>query len=132
MFEQTVVIGYLGADPVMKFIQDGKPVTNFRMATTRKWKDASGELQERTKWYSVDAWNKLAETCNTYLSKGSLVLVEGDVEASAFADKDTGEPRASLKLHARNVRFLSTKRNGNGDETPAPESTNGSGEEILF
>jgi single-strand DNA-binding protein len=106
MYQNTIVIGHLGDDPKMKYTQTGQAVTDFRIATTRKWKGQDGEMQEKTTWFRVSAWGKLAELCNQYLAKGRLVLVEGEIEASAFLDKTTNQPRASLELRARNVRFL--------------------------
>jgi len=109
MYQNTIVIGHLGDDPKMKYTPSGQAVTNFSVATTRKWKNANGELQEKTTWFRVAAWGKVAETCNQYLAKGRLVLVEGEIEASAYLSKETNEPRASLELRARNVRFLGGK-----------------------
>jgi single-strand DNA-binding protein len=109
MYQSTTVIGHLGRDPEMRFTPDGTPVTTFSIATTRKWTNAEGQNQEKTTWFRVTAWRKLAETCNQYLTKGQLVLVEGDVEASAWSDKTSNEPRATLELRARTVRFLSKK-----------------------
>lgn len=108
MYQNTVVVGHLGDDPKMKYTATGQAVTDFRMATTRKWKNQEGEPQERTTWFRVSAWGKLAELCNQYLSKGRLVLVEGDIDASAWVGQD-GQPRASLELRARTVRFLGTR-----------------------
>jgi single-strand DNA-binding protein len=106
MYQNTIVVGYLGDDPKMKYTATGQPVTDFRMATTRKWKNPEGEAQERTTWFRVSAWGKLAELCNQYLVKGRLVLVEGDIDVSAYLSKENNEPRASLELRARTVRFL--------------------------
>jgi single-strand DNA-binding protein len=105
MYQNTVVIGNLGDDPKMKYTQTGQAVTEFRMATNRKWKGADGETKEKTTWFRVSAWGKLAELCNQYLAKGRLVLVEGEIDASAWVGQD-GQPRASLELRARNVQFL--------------------------
>lgn len=105
MYQKTLVIGHLGRDPEMRYTPGGQAVTNFSVATTRKWMDKNGQQQEKTTWFRVVAWDKLAELCNQYLTKGKLVLVEGDIDASAFTGQD-GQPRASLELTARNVRFL--------------------------
>lgn len=105
MYSKTVVVGHLGRDPELRYTPAGTPVCSFSVATNRRWTDQSGQLQEKTTWFRVTAWNKLAELCNQYLSKGRLVLVEGDIEASAWSSQE-GEPRASLELTARNVRFL--------------------------
>lgn len=105
MYQKTVVVGYLGRDPEMRYTPSGQAVTNFSVATTRKWTGQDGQPQEKTTWFRVAAWGKLAELCNQYLSKGRLVLVEGDIDASAYTGQD-GQPRAGLELTARNVQFL--------------------------
>ncbi len=109
MYQSTTVIGHLGRDPEMRYLPSGNPVTSFSIATTRKWTNAEGQPQEKTTWFRVSVFGKQAEACNQYLAKGRLVLVEGDVDASAWADKTTNEPRASLELRARTVRFLGGK-----------------------
>ncbi len=105
MYQHVVIVGNLGRDPEMRYTPSGTPVTSFSVAVSRKWKNQNGELQEKTTWFRVTAWNKLAELCNEYLSKGRLVLVEGEIDASAWVGQD-GEPRATLELRAQNVRFL--------------------------
>ncbi len=105
MYSKTVIVGHLGRDPEMRFTSGGQSVTSFSVATDRRWTDQSGQTQERTTWFRVTAWGKLGELCNQYLSKGRIVLVEGDVEASAWKSQE-GEARASLELTARNVRFI--------------------------
>ena len=105
MYQKTIIVGNLGQDPTMRYTPSGKAVTNFTVAVNRKWTDQSGEQQEKTTWFRVAAWDKLAELCDQHLSKGRLVLVEGEVEASAYTSQE-GEARASLELTARNVRFL--------------------------
>jgi single-strand DNA-binding protein len=109
MYQNTVVVGHLGRDPEMRYTPDGTPVTTFNIATTRKWTNAEGQPQEKTTWFRVTTWRKLAETCNQFLAKGRLVLVEGDIDVSTWSDKTSGEPRAMLELRARNVRFLGGK-----------------------
>ncbi len=114
MYQRTVVVGHLGRDPEMRYTQDGTPVTSFSVATTRRWTDKEGGQREETTWFRVSAWGRQAETCNQYLSKGRLVLVEGIVTASAWKGRD-GEPRASLELRADRVLFL-----GQGQRTAEP------------
>lgn len=105
MYQKTIVVGHLGRDPEMRYTPSGRPVTNFSVATTRRWTDQNGQQQEKTTWFRVAVWGKQAEMCNQYLSKGRLVLVEGDIDASAWQGQD-GQPRASLELRAWTVRFL--------------------------
>ena len=129
MYQSTVVVGHLGRDPEMRYTPDGTPVTSFSVATTRRWTNAEGESQERTTWFRVTTWRKLAETCNQYLTKGRLVLVEGDVDASAWSDKTSGEPRASLELTAQEVKFLGGR--ADQDAAGAPDYPSDE-EEIPF
>ena len=117
MYQKVVIVGNLGTDPEMRFTPSGVPVTSFNVAVNRRWTDSNGELREKTTWFRVTAWRKLAEQCNQYLSKGRLVLVEGEIEASAWLDNQ-GQPRATLELTARNVRFL-------GRREPEPASVEG-------
>lgn len=119
MYQKTVVVGHLGRDPEMRYTPTGVPVTSFSVATTRKWTGANGEQQEKTTWFRVTAWRKTAELAAQYLKKGRLVLVEGDIDASAYTDRE-GSPRASLELTATNIRFLGGRGEGGEGMGGAP------------
>jgi single-strand DNA-binding protein len=109
MYQQITLIGNLGADPEMRYTPNGQPVTSFRMAVSRSWTGQDGQRQEKTVWFRVTAWRKLAETASQYLTKGSKVLVVGELEdPNAYIDKE-GKPRASLEVTANTIRFLSTR-----------------------
>jgi len=109
MYQKTIIIGRLGREPEMRYIESGKAVTSFSVATDRSWTDANGQKQERTVWFRVSAWGKLGEICNQYLAKGRQVMVEGELtEPRPYQAKD-GEWRASLDLTAREVKFLGGK-----------------------
>ena len=77
MYQKLLIIGRLGRDPEMRFTPTGQAVTSFSVATDRSYTDQAGKPVKETVWFKVSAWGKLAETCNTYLQKGKLVLVEG-------------------------------------------------------
>jgi single-strand DNA-binding protein len=114
---QLTIVGNLGGDPEMRYLEDGTPVTTFSVAVNRRWTDqATGEQREKTWWFRVTAWRRLAEVCNQYLQKGKQVLVQGEVSASAYT-AEGGEVRASLEVTARNVRFLG--QNGGNGAPPA-------------
>ena len=115
MYSSTQIIGNLGRDPEMKYLQDGTAVTSFSVATSRKWTNAAGVAQEKTTWWKVTTWRKLAEVCNSYLSKGRQVFVEGEASVSSWLGKD-GEAMATLELRADTVKFLGSKQDA-GDET---------------
>ncbi len=122
MYQKTVVVGHLGRDPEMRYTPSGVPVTSFNVATSRKWTNANGEQQEKTTWFRVTCWRKLAELTAQYLQKGRLVLVEGEIEAQAYTDRE-GSPRASLELTASTVRFL-----GGRGEMPEGVAAGGAGQ----
>ena len=105
MFQQTLVVGRVGRDAEMRYTPGGIPVTNFSVAVDRRWTDASGQTQEKVTWFRIVCWRKLAEVTAQYVKKGQRILVAGDIEASAWTDRD-GTPRASLELTADRVRFL--------------------------
>jgi single-strand DNA-binding protein len=112
MYHRIIIVGNLGRDPEMRYTPQGTPVTNFSVATSRKWTNADGTPGEETIWFRVAAWGRLGEVCNEYLSKGRQVLIEGRLRP----DPQTGGPRlwtrqdgtagASFEVHARTVRFM--------------------------
>ena len=119
MYQKVIVVGRLGNDPDMRYMPNGSAVTNFSLATSKRWTDkSSGEPREETVWFRVAVWGRQAETANQYLSKGRQVLVEGELKP----DPDTGGPRlfqkndgtlgASFELTAFTVKFL-----GGGDSS---------------
>ena len=129
-YEQTIIIGNVGREPEMRYTANGTAVTNFSVAVNRRWKDKDGKPVEKTKWFRITAWGKLAETCNQYLSKGRQVLVVGEIDASAYTNQ-AGEPVASLELTAREVKFLSGKSNG-GSAAPTDPAGPSSEEDLPF
>ena len=115
MYQKLIIIGNLGSNPEQRFTPSGDPVTQFSVATSRKY----GEKDETT-WFRVTVWGKQAESCSKYLSKGSKVLVEGRLRPDengnprVYERKD-GTTGASFEVTAENVRFL----DGKADSEPA-------------
>lgn len=104
---KVMIIGRLGADPEMRFTGQGTAVTRMSVAVSRRWRDtATGENQEHTEWFRVVAWDKLAELCNEYLSKGRLIYVEGRLQTRSWEDAATGERRYATEVVAEEVVFL--------------------------
>ena len=111
MFQQITLVGNLGRDPEMRYTPSGVPVASFSVATSRRYQAQDGQWQEKTVWFRVTAWRKTAETVSQYLTKGSKVLIIGEVEEPrTWVDKD-GNTQASLEVTAQTIRFLS----GRGD-----------------
>lgn len=135
MNQRVEIIGRVGQSPDLKYTNTGKAVCNFSVATSETWKDAQGAKQEKTTWFRVAAWGKLAEVCNTYVHKGMLVNVAGTVEARAYMN-NAGQAAASLELTAKTVLFL-TRANGDGervgrDEYGSLEHTPQTADDIPF
>ncbi|MEZ4709468.1 MAG: single-stranded DNA-binding protein [Caldilineaceae bacterium] len=119
MYQQLMLIGRLGADPVMRYTPSGVSITSFRVAVSRRWTNSDGQSQEKTTWFHITAWNRLAETTNEYLKKGQQVCVVGEVEdARPWTDRE-GNMRASIEVRAREVKFLGSRGDGavNGAST---------------
>lgn len=109
MYQELTIVGFVGNDAEMRYTPGGDPVTTFNVATSRKHKNGQGGTVEITTWHRVTTWRKLAETCNEFVKKGDRVLVAGTVEARAWSDGRTGEPKAGLEVTAETVRFLGGK-----------------------
>lgn len=106
---KVMIIGRLGTDPEMRYTPGGNPVTTFRIATSRQWKDSSGDTREETEWFSVVAWNKLAEICNQYLSKGARVYVEGRLQTRSWEDQQSGQTRYKTEVVANDMIILDSR-----------------------
>jgi len=118
MFQQTTILGRLGADPTpLRYTPSGVPVCNFSVAVNRRWSDAEGEAHEETTWFRVVTWQGLADTCAQYLKKGRLVLVNGRIRTRQYQDPD-GVTRQAWELVARDVRFAD---NGTSPEESAED-----------
>ncbi len=135
-FHTLIIVGRLGRDPEMRYTPNGQSVTSMSVASDRAYTDANGQTVKETVWFRVSVWGKQAESVNTYLKKGSMVLIEGELRP----DKETGRPRlftrqdgtttASFDVNARTVRFLTPK--SSGQETAAEEPQDAGDEEIPF
>ncbi|GBC77649.1 Single-stranded DNA-binding protein [bacterium HR08] len=107
-FNKIIVVGNLGRDPELRYTPQGVPVCTFSVATNERRRDSAGELQERTLWFRVTTWRRLAELTHQYLRKGSLVYVEGRLYLDEYTDRD-GFQRTQLRIEASDVRFLDRK-----------------------
>ena len=139
MYQKIIIVGNLGGDPEMRYTPAGQAVTNFSVATNRKYKGADGNTVDETIWFRVSAWGRQAETCNQYLKRGSKVLIEGRLTADPATggpriwNKNDGTPAASFEITAQSVQFLSTRgedRQGVKIEAAGPDI--GDGDNVPF
>jgi single-strand DNA-binding protein len=133
MYQKIIVAGNLGGDPEMRYMADGTAVTNFSLATNRRWTDRNtGQPVNETTWFRVAVWGSQAESVNQYLSKGRQALVEGRLRA----DPNTGGPRmytrqdgtvsASYEITADAVRFIGGRDDVGDFSSGGGESAGGS------
>lgn len=110
---KIMLIGNLGRDPEMNYTPNGTAVTRFSLAVNRVTKSASGERQEETQWFNIVAWQKLAETCNTYLHKGSKIFIEGRLQTRKYTD-NSGIERTTVEVIASGMEMLTPKEKQSG------------------
>lgn len=115
MLNRVMIIGRLGADPELRYTQGGQPVCSLRIATDESYTDRNGNRVEATEWHRVIAFQRTAENCNQYLSKGSLVYVEGKLTTRKWQDQN-GQERYTTEIRADRVQFLDRK--GNSGQKP--------------
>ena len=110
---KVILIGNLGRDPETRYMPDGGAITNISIATTDKWKDKSGEMQEKTEWHRVAFFGKLAEIAGEYLKKGSQVYVEGRLQTRKWQDKD-GADKYTTEIVANVMQMLGSRQGMGG------------------
>ncbi len=113
MLNKMLVIGNVGRDPEMRYTPNGSAVTSFSIATGRSYTTRDGERHEETEWFTVKAWNRLAETCNQFVVKGMKVYVEGRLKSDSWVGND-GQTRFRNEIIAQQVTFLDRPQQGGG------------------
>jgi len=113
MLNKVMLIGNLGADPDVRFTQNGTAVANLRLATTEKWRGKDGQMQEQTEWHKVVTFGRLAEICRDYLSKGARIYIEGKLQTRKWQDQN-GNDRYTTEIVAREMKMLSPRNAGGG------------------
>jgi single-strand DNA-binding protein len=99
----------------MRYTPNGKPVTSFTVAVTRSWIKPEGERAEKTEWFNVVAWDRLAEICSQHLTKGSLVYVEGRLETRSW-EAENGQKHFRTEIVANEMIILDRRaREGEAD-----------------
>jgi single-strand DNA-binding protein len=105
---KIMIIGNVGRDPQMRYMPSGKPVTNFSVAVSRTSRTPEGEMREETQWFNVEAWDRLGETCNEYLKKGSKVYIEGRLRTREYEDRN-GQKRTAVEIIASDMLMLDSR-----------------------
>ena len=120
MLNKMLVIGNVGRDPEMRYTPNGNAVTSFSLAVNRYYTPQGGERQEETEWFRIVAWDRLAETCNNYVTRGMKVYVEGRLRSNSWVGQD-GQTRFSNEIVANTVQFLTPRSQSGGYGGPPGE-----------
>jgi single-strand DNA-binding protein len=114
---KVILIGNLGKDPEVKYTPSGTPVAKITLATNERYKDKSGEWQDRTEWHNVVLWQRQAEIAGEYLKKGSKVYVEGRLQTRSWDDKQTNQKKYMTEVVCQDLVLLGGRGEGGGGES---------------
>ena len=107
---KVILIGNLGKDPEVRYLDNGVAVANISLATTENYKNKEGEKVSQTEWHDVVLWRGLAEVAEKYLKKGASVYIEGKIRTSKWVDKDDNN-RYKTEIMADKMNMLSKSSN---------------------
>jgi single-strand DNA-binding protein len=125
-FNRVIILGNLGQDPEIRYTQNQVAVATLNIATTDYRTGADGQKQELTEWHRVVVWNKQAENCAKYLTKGRSVMVEGRLQTRSWEDKQ-GQKRYTTEIVAQTVQFVGNRggaESGRGQQQSYAQTSN--------
>jgi len=128
---KVIIIGNVGGEPEMRFTPSGKPVTSFRVATNWVSQTPEGERKQETEWFTIVAWNKLAEQCNQFLAKGRLVYAEGRLRTRTWEDQEK-QQHSRMEVIANKVVFLDRRSTAPAGEGKTEEGADLEPDDIPF
>lgn len=120
---RVIILGNLGQDPEVRYTPSGAAVCTLSVATTETRTDRDGNRQDNTEWHRVVVWNKQAENCAKYLSKGRSVYVEGRLQTRSWDDKNTGQKKYTTEIIAQTVQFIGGGRDQGAHSAGASAAT---------
>jgi single-strand DNA-binding protein len=121
---KVILVGNLGKDPEVKYLDNGVAVANFSLATTENYKNKEGEKVSQTEWHNIVLWRGLAEVAEKYLKKGANVYIEGKIKTRKWEDKD-GNTRYNTEILADNMTMLGSKQDSKKPPINPPQETAG-------
>lgn len=123
---KVILIGNLGRDPDVQFLEGNIAVAKFSLATTETFKDRAGKLISQTEWHTVVLWRGLAELAQKYLHKGSLVYIEGRLRTRSWEDKE-GNKKFATEVVGDNLVMLDKRMDVNNGDHPIPHHHHSTG-----
>lgn len=117
MVNKVILIGNVGADPEVRYLEGGVGVANLRLATTERYKNKNGENVDQTEWHNIVLWRGLAEIVEKYVRKGMRLYIEGRIRTRSWEDQN-GVKRYTTEIYADNIQMLSGKQEGDNGGAP--------------
>ena len=133
---KVILIGNLGKDPEVRYLEGGASVANFPLATSESYKDKTGKRIDQTEWHNIVLWRGLAEVAEKYLRKGMQVFIEGKIRTRSWEDKE-GNKRYTTEVVGENLTILGRKEDNSssgssGSETHTSNTPSGSTDDLPF
>jgi single-strand DNA-binding protein len=134
---KVILIGNLGKDPEVRYLEGGTAVARFPLATSESYKNKDGQRVDQTEWHNIVLWRGLAETAEKYLKKGSMVYIEGKLKTRSWEDKDKNK-RYTTEIVADIMTMLGRKSDDNSEysrssaEPSAPVGGDESTDDLPF
>lgn len=126
MVNKVILIGNVGADPEIRYLDGGTAVANLRLATTESYKNKNGERVEQTEWHNIVLWRGLAEVTEKYVKKGMKLYIEGRIRTRTWDDQN-GAKRYTTEIYADNMQMLSSSGKGDNFSGNNNNSSNSGG-----
>lgn len=119
---KVILIGNLGRDPEVRYLENGTPVARFSIATSESFTDKNtGQKREITDWHNIVLWRGLAKISETYLKKGMKVYIEGKLKTRSWQDENN-QTKYSTEVVADQMTMLSRGETGNAGQPNYPSS----------
>jgi len=119
---KAILVGYVGNDPEVRYLDSGTPVANFRLATSENYTNKTGEKVTQTEWHNIVLWRGLAEVAEKYVKKGTQVFIEGRIRTRSWDDRD-GNKRYTTEIVADSMQLLGKKGDTIVESAPAQSNT---------
>lgn len=119
---KVILVGNLGADPEVKYLEGDNTVANLRLATTEAYKNRNGERVEQTEWHDLEMWGAQAKIAEQYLKKGSQIYVEGKIKTDSWQDEQ-GQNRYRTKIRVLSFTMLGAKPEGTGNQNTPQQAS---------
>jgi single-strand DNA-binding protein len=119
---KVILIGNLGRDPEVRYLENQRVVAQFSLATTESFTNSSGERKTETEWHQIETWDNLARITEKYLKKGSQVYIEGKIKTAIWRDKE-GTEHTEKKIKAININLLGSRPQATGNEDTTNQPT---------